>query len=53
VLPARLLLGYVTKRKPSLSTEEVDMAHRLLTAALSEHHLRTRLRERAASWSRL
>ena len=53
VLPARLLMGYVTKRKRSLSAEEVELAHRLLTAALSEHQIRTRLRERAASWSRL
>jgi hypothetical protein len=53
VLPARLLLGYVTKRKRSLSAEEVEIAHRLLTAALSEQRLRTRLRERAAGWSRL
>ena len=53
VLPARMLLGYVTRRRPSLSAEEVEMAHRLLAAALSEHRLRVRLRERAASWSRL
>ena len=53
VLPARMLLGYVTRRRPSLSAEEVEMAHRLLAAALSEHGLRVRLRERAASWSRL
>jgi Nuclease-related domain len=53
VLPARMLLGYVTRRRPSLSAEEVEMAHRLLAAALSEHRLRMRLRERAASWSRL
>jgi len=53
VLPARMLLGYVTRRRPSLSAEEVEMAYRLLAAALSEHRLRMRLRERAASWSRL
>lgn len=53
VLPARMLLGYVTRRRPSLSAEEIEMAHRLLAAALSEHRLRLRLRERAASWSRL
>jgi hypothetical protein len=29
------------------------MAHRQLAAALSEHRQRVRLRERAASWSRL
>src|SRR2546423_1427697 len=52
VLPARMLLGYVTRRRPSLSAEEVEMAYRLLAAALSEHRLRMRLRERAASWSR-
>jgi nuclease-like protein len=53
VLPARMVLGYVTRRRPSLSTEEVEMAHRQLAAALSEHRQRVRLRERAASWSRL
>jgi hypothetical protein len=53
VLPARMVLGYVTRRRPSLSTGEVEMAHRQLAAALSEHRQRVRLRERAASWSRL
>jgi hypothetical protein len=53
VLPSRMLLGYLTKRRRSLSTEEVELAHRLLAAALSEHRLRTSLRERAAGWSRL
>jgi len=53
VLPARMLLGYVTRRGRRLSAEEVELAHRLLTAALSEHRLRVGLRERAAGWSRL
>ena len=53
VLPARLLLGYLTKRRRSLGTEQVELAHRLLAAALSEHRLRASLRERAAGWSRL
>jgi hypothetical protein len=53
VLPARMLLGYVTRRRPELSPEQVEMAHRLLAAALSEQRLRARLRERATSWSRL
>jgi Nuclease-related domain len=53
VLPARMLLGYVTKRRAELSGEEVEMAHRLLAAALSEQRLRDRVRERAAGWSRL
>jgi Nuclease-related domain len=53
VLPARMLLGYVTRRGRRLSAEEIELAHRLLTAALSEHRLRVGLRERAAGWSRL
>ncbi len=53
VLPARMLLGYVTRRRRSLSAEEIELAHRLVAAALSEHRLRARLRERAAGWSRL
>jgi len=53
VLPARMLLGYVTRRRRSLSAEQVELAHRLGAAALSEHRLRARLRERAAGWSRL
>src|SRR5438552_1316348 len=53
VLPARMLLGYVTRRRRSLSAEQVELAHRLLAGALSEQRLRVRLRERAASWSRL
>jgi len=53
VLPARMLLGYVTRRRRRLSAEEIELAHRLLTAALSEHRLRVGLRERAAGWSRL
>ena len=53
VLPARMLLGYVTRRRRSLSAEQVELAHRLLAAALSERRLRARLRERAAGWSRL
>jgi Nuclease-related domain len=53
VLPARMLVGYVTRRRPDLSPEQVEMAHRLLAAALSEQRLRASLRERATSWSRL
>jgi hypothetical protein len=53
VLPARMLLGYVTRRRPVLTGEEVEMAARLLAAALSEQRLRARVRERASSWSRL
>src|SRR5438128_1557594 len=49
VLPARMLLGYVTRRRRSLSAEQVELAHRLLADALSER----RLRGRAGGWSRL
>jgi hypothetical protein len=53
VLPARMLLGYVTKRRATLSPEEVETAHRVLAAALSEQRLRARLRDRATAWGRL
>jgi hypothetical protein len=53
VLPARMLLGYVTKRRATLSPEGVETAHRVLAAALSEQRLRTRLRDRATAWGRL
>jgi hypothetical protein len=53
VAPARMLLGYLTKRRRALSPEQVELAHRQLTDALIEHRVRTGLRERAASWSRL
>jgi len=49
VLPARMLLGYVTRRRRSLSAEQVELAHRLLADALSER----RLRGRAGGRSRL
>ena len=49
VLPARMLLGYVTRRRRSLSAEQAELAHRLLADALSER----RLRARAGGWSRL
>lgn len=53
VLPARMLLGYVTRRRRVLSAEQIDMAQRLLAAALSEHRLRVGQRERAVARSRL
>lgn len=53
VLPARMLLGYLTRRRRSLSPEQVELAHRQLTDALLEQRVRAGLRERAASWSRL
>jgi Nuclease-related domain len=53
VLPARMLLGYLTRRRRALSAEQVEMAQRLLAAALSEHRLRVRQRERAMVRSRL
>jgi nuclease-like protein len=53
VLPARMLLGYLTRRRRVLSAEEIDMAQRLLAAALSEHRLRLGQRERAVVRSRL
>ncbi|HWX74443.1 MAG TPA: nuclease-related domain-containing protein [Solirubrobacteraceae bacterium] len=53
VLPARMLLSYLTQRRRSLSAEQVELAYRLVAAALSEHRLRATLRERAAGWGRL
>jgi hypothetical protein len=48
-----MLLGYVTRRRPTLSAEQAQIAYRLLAAALSERRLRDRVRERATGWSRL
>lgn len=53
VLPARMLLGYLTRRRRMLSPQQIELAHRLLAAALTDHRLRSGLRERAPSWSRL
>jgi nuclease-like protein len=53
VLPARMLLGYLTRRRRVLSAEQVEMAQRLLAAALSERRLRAGQRERAVARSRL
>lgn len=53
VLPARMLLGYLTARRRSLTPEQVEEAYRVLSAALSERSAGTRLRERAGGWSRL
>ena len=43
VLPARMLLGYLERGRPRFSASDVDQAHRLLAAALLEHHGRPRL----------
>jgi hypothetical protein len=48
-----MLLGYLTRRRRVLSADQVDMAQRLLAAALSEHRLRAGQRERAVTRSRL
>jgi hypothetical protein len=53
VLPARMLLGYLTRRRPTLSGEQIQTAHRLLASSLTEQRLRDKVRERATSWSRL
>jgi hypothetical protein len=53
VMPARMLLGYLTRRRRVLSVEQVDLAQRLIAAALSEHRLRAGQRERAVARSRL
>ena len=53
VVPARLLLSYLTGRRRSLSGEQIELAHHVLAAALTERHLRSRLRERAGTFSRL
>jgi hypothetical protein len=36
VVPARMLLGYLIKRRPLLSLEQIETAHGLLAAALAE-----------------
>src|SRR5205085_10123178 len=36
VVPARMLLGYLVKRRPRLSPEQIETAHGLLAAALAE-----------------
>jgi Nuclease-related domain len=53
VLPARMLLGYLTGRRRSLTPEQVEEAYRVLSAALSEPSSGVRLRERAGTWGRL
>jgi hypothetical protein len=53
VVPARMLLVYLTGRRRVLSAEQVELAYRLLATALTEQHLRGRLRERASAFSRL
>jgi nuclease-like protein len=42
VVPARMLLGYLAKRRPTLSREEIERAHELVTAALLDHAARGR-----------
>jgi hypothetical protein len=53
VVPARLLLVYLTGRRKVLSPEQVELAYHLLAAALTEQQLRSRLRSRAGAFSRL
>ncbi len=43
VLPARMLLGHLTRRPSTMSADEVAAAHRALSDALLEHHGRARL----------
>ena len=43
VLPARMLTGYVSKRPPKLTAEQVEQAQSLLAAALLEHQERGRV----------
>jgi hypothetical protein len=43
VLPARMLLGHLRRRRMLLSESDIDAAHRALGDALLEHHGRTRL----------
>ena len=43
VLPARMLLGHLERAPMTMSSSDVDQAHRLLAEALLEHHGRTRL----------
>lgn len=53
VVPARLLLMYLTGRRRVLSGEQVELAYHLLAAALTEQQLSSRLRGRAGAFSRL
>ena len=53
IVPARLLLVYLTGRRRVLSAEQVELAYHLLAAALTEQQLRSRLRGRAGAFSRL
>jgi hypothetical protein len=40
VVPARMLLGYMSRLPPVLSPQEIDHAHELVARALLEHHAR-------------
>jgi uncharacterized membrane protein YfcA len=42
VMPARMLLGYLAKRRPTFSREEIKRAHRLIVGALLEHDTASR-----------
>ena len=43
VVPARMLLGYLAKRRPKLSKEEIEKAHELVAGALLDHGVRGRV----------
>jgi hypothetical protein len=53
VVPARLLLVYLTGRRRVLSADQVELAYQLLGTALTEQRLRSRLRSRASAFGRL
>jgi hypothetical protein len=43
VVPARMLLGYLGKRRATLSNEEIENAHRRVAEALVDHRARDRV----------
>ena len=43
VVPARMLLGYLGKRRATLSNEEIEHAHRRVAEALLDHRARDRV----------
>jgi len=40
VVPGRMLLGYLKRRRATLGREEIEKAHRRLAAVLADHHSR-------------
>ena len=45
LLPARMLMGYLAKRAPKLSAEEIETAYEQLTRELREHQDQSTVRE--------